>query len=368
MRNGFGVLRIAALVVCLCVLGASCRASVNDGRAADETHKSPGTAAERDTDTALQNPGVAPPPAAQTPAPTLAVAPTPAALAATSIPTAAPSPTATSTPAVTPTATPTVAPTHVPMPTPSPTPLVPVPRPGLADQVISPSSRVPIAAFRVVDDRLESFGVADALVDEGERIWARFVAIVPPERRQSVTVLFLWDNLRGGASVIRHWNLDEWQLSVDRAVTAEALDELLLHEFAHMLTLNLDEMSVVADTAACATVMVGSACAHSDSVIAAFHDRFWSEEVRALTAFLSTYEQRRQYFESNDTDFVTAYALTNVAEDLAESFVRFVVDDLPPPQVSPLDTVVMRKVRFLATRSGLIELRHDMRQNLGLGT
>jgi len=123
-----------------------------------------------------------------------------------------------------------------------------------------------------------------------------------------------------------------WTLTVNLASQAERDDYLrtLVHEYAHLLTLDDDQLDAFA--AACTTTRVQEGCLLEGSTLQRFFERFW-EPYAGLAPeadSVSQPENWHHYYDHAD-DFVTVYAAMNVVEDIAESFTEFVVRDRPSP-------------------------------------
>ncbi len=80
--------------------------------------------------------------------------------------------------------------------------------------------------------------------------------------------------------------------------------------------------------------------------------KFYSSE-------LESDEAMNQFYEKNKSKFITEYAMTNPEEDIAESFMRFIVDEKPKG-----DTMAEEKIRFFYQFDELVELRKEMREKL----
>ena len=179
--------------------------------------------------------------------------------------------------------------------------------------------------------------------------------------------------VRGGAAVAPlEGDPTLWLLSVDPADTSDAveLDYTLIHEFAHLLTLNnaqvpgIDEGDFFALEQAeqsCSTYFPGEGCANDDSYINLFVQRFWTDllaefgdlEQLGEDAYWDAVDQITQRYGDH---FVTEYAMTNPAEDMAETFSVFVLQDRPAGS-----TVAEQKVLFLYEFPELVTLRDEIR-------
>lgn len=164
-------------------------------------------------------------------------------------------------------------------------------------------------------------------------------------------------------------------LDTDGTVGGDAVVFTLVHEFAHVLSLNADQITfdpdldsedqdaVAAAAADCETHYLDEGCPLPDAYIQRFHETFWTDladyeaEVDALDEDASEEVIAAKYAEEPER-FVSEYAATNVAEDFAESFAYFVFEgpngDLERDE----------KVRFFEQFPEVVQIRDDI---LGAG-
>ncbi len=139
----------------------------------------------------------------------------------------------------------------------------------------------------------------------------------------------------------------------------------LIHEYAHILTLNHTQVEHVADGVQwieCerSYIIVDEGCAKPSSYITMFSNQFWSEELRDQ-AYQAAEENNSEdfaydLFDRQPNHFVTEYAATNEAEDIAESFSLFVLQDKPTGNL-----VKDQKILFFYAYPELVSLRNHMR-------
>ena len=237
-----------------------------------------------------------------------------------------------------------------------------------------------LAEFQVVDGQLVVTGsdVSSDNLAAYQAIWDRFVQLIPADEREMVALFELYSDGRDGilaAVAPLEGDPTLWLLSVDPADVgdAEELDATLIHEFAHLLTLNdsqvpgIDEADFFAlDRAeqSCSTYFPGEGCANADSYIHLFVERFWTnlldefgdlEELDDDAYWDAVDEITERYGDH----FVTEYAMTNPAEDIAETFAIFVLEDRPTG-----NTVAEQKLLFLYDFPELVTLRDEIRAGL----
>lgn len=162
------------------------------------------------------------------------------------------------------------------------------------------------------------------------------------------------------AYVITLDNPEEWALAANLATSEDPqlLIATLIHEYAHILTLRTDEMDPY--TGSCPTVDLDEGCAAEDSIIAAFEERFWEPYGSdAPEPWNVDADAAWEFYLDHEEDFVSDYAATNVAEDLAESFMTYVIEDSATG-----DSLAAQKLRFFDDYPEYVELREHIRAEL----
>ena len=218
------------------------------------------------------------------------------------------------------------------------------------------------ATFSVDGDRISATsGDADA-VAEGEAIWQRFVELIPADQR-AMLVGFEVIAERGGGGYVYPDEQDptKWHMGISPGLGADE-DWVLIHEFAHLLTLQAKEVPPSFDDGSCPTYHTGEGCSLKSSTMNEFVERFWprSQIDEIFTAQENgDWDALDAFYAEHQDDFVTDYATTNPAEDLAETFTVFVLNDRPTG-----DTIADQKVRFLWDDADMVELRERIRSAL----
>ncbi|MEM9610856.1 MAG: hypothetical protein AAGA99_25835 [Actinomycetota bacterium] len=227
-----------------------------------------------------------------------------------------------------------------------------------------PEDEQPLGAFPVDGDRLDVTGASSGEVArQASEIWDRFVEIIPADQRRMVSSFELVPEEFGGAYVYQDpADPRRWVLGVGLGLGGE-LDAVLIHEFAHLLTLQASELPPeTAGDPSCPTFDPGEGCALSDSTMAEFVARFWPQERLDEIAAIEEsedYDRWMEFYEEHQDEFVTDYAASNAVEDLAETFMVFVLEDRPTG-----DTIADDKVRFLWDDPELVALREEIRSRL----
>lgn len=148
-----------------------------------------------------------------------------------------------------------------------------------------------------------------------------------------------------------------WTLAINLAAMAgdqQLLFATLLHEYAHILSLAPGEFS--SGGGACPTVAIQEGCAAEDSYLWDFYDRFWAGYSDAPEVDNVDPDAAYDFYLSHEHDFVGDYAATNVSEDLAETFMTYVLESDWSTK-----TVVGQKLEFFNGYPELVELRDRIR-------
>jgi len=310
------------------------------------------------------------------------------------------------TPTPPPTPTATFTPTLTPSPSPTPTVFVfEASCPLVVDEIIedaiystgsssneqanSDEEITHLVYYSVVENELKTplfDSVKDDLEDEQEdraaheAIWNLFTSLIPADQRDFITGFSIFtDGYENYLAAVNQSDRDpfKWELNVDIADSLEKtnLTYTLLHEHGHLLTLNsvqvevslavhknpYDEEIYQSEVSVCPQYFTGEGCSNSNSYINQFFNRFWlnlyaewqviddeeDEDTRSnlLDDFYDTYEDQ----------FLTNYAPTSPAEDIAESWAFFVLS--PKPE---LNSITNEKILFFYEYPELVQLRAEI--------
>jgi hypothetical protein len=217
-----------------------------------------------------------------------------------------------------------------------------------------------------------------------QKAWELFTALIPVDQRQ---MLAEYQVITDGAGEIlavveqTPENPDRWILEIDIADMADTKNLVftLLHEFGHLLTLNSSQVPpdlkifkhpesdliYNQEVSACPNFFPGEGCSLPGSYLNNFFDRFWRglyEEWQTIDGIQN--DSRRQakldeFFQKYKDQFVDDYAVTDVTEDIAETWAYFLLS--PRPQG---DTIADQKLLFFYQYPELVQVREQILQNL----
>jgi len=153
----------------------------------------------------------------------------------------------------------------------------------------------------------------------------------------------------------------DWRYAVRESEVKEnprstASTELMIHEFAHIFS--LDQVFRDFDRqATCHPYFADGVCYSPDTYIGEFIATFWTN--RMLDDLVRVQEGGRftaeDFYEKYESEFVTDYAATDPAEDFAESFTSYVYGE-----IAPRGSIADQKIEFFDRFSYIRELAADI--------
>lgn len=204
-----------------------------------------------------------------------------------------------------------------------------------------------------------------------QRIWDYFVRIIPPENRSEITQYKIISdgtgNFNAQVYIEAKWDqnstTEKWTLLVDQAdfVNERQYTTTLLHEFGHMLTLNINQMDYSLTAENCPRYFKDPGCSKPNTYLQLFYDRFWAgiyDEWRAVSSSVDPTQVKidlKTFYDAHPKDFVSEYATTAAHEDIAESWMKFV---LAPKSAG--ETLAEKKVAFFYEFPELVQIRSEV--------
>jgi hypothetical protein len=126
---------------------------------------------------------------------------------------------------------------------------------------------------------------------------------------------------------------------------------ILTHEYGHILTLNkLKQIDTSTDLENCTELSLSEGCFHSQSILNQFSEAFYESDV-----------------VYNEPHFVTDYAKTNIAEDIAETFTYHVLQN-EIPSLTEESSGALQKMHLVGDHPDMSELRDKIRNGLSHAT
>ena len=177
-------------------------------------------------------------------------------------------------------------------------------------------------------------------------VWDDFVRVATPE--------FVASDITG-----YHTGDDPDSDNLAYAVDADLLLSTLVHEYAHLLSLGLDDVDPAAEQ--CDTEWSGAGCLLPDSDLERFAERFWEAYDDAPARDNVDADIAWEFYQAHESDFVSDYAATNASEDFAETFATYVLE----PDGSR-DSVIGEKYAFFDALPEYADARQRIRAEFGL--
>ena len=206
-------------------------------------------------------------------------------------------------------------------------------------------------------------------------VWNEIKKVVPENYRNYLIKMQVFTD--GADNTLAYMITDDlkpakWIISVDlidslnyKGEFTKDFTDTLIHEFMHLITLNESQMqqkpSLFGETY---TTDEGSL--KKDSYLNLFYEKFWKnyleyiDKIRRIN--LSDDDKlilTEDFYNEHKNDFVSEYAATNPEEDIAETFMYFVTENMPKT-----NTVRDQKIKFMYSFKELVEIRNYIRNNL----
>ena len=216
-----------------------------------------------------------------------------------------------------------------------------------------------------------------------EKAWQFFADIIPADQRTLITNFVIFtDGVSNSLGAVKQTDdPHNWMLEMDieDAKNFPDLSTTLIHEFAHLLTLN--DSQVVTDfevfnypddqqiydreAATCSTYFMFEGCSQPSSYINIFFDRFWPDIYAEWQAINTETDQDAldqklgNFYQEYADQFVSSYAVTSPEEDIAESFMYFIFK--PKPSGA---SIAEEKYLFFYDYPEMVGLRERILSNL----
>lgn len=232
------------------------------------------------------------------------------------------------------------------------------------------SEEVTLVTYRVEGDRIVRPEVAAVPADLAglqrdtqtqSEVWDYFVSFMPAEQREPIRQYVVFtdgvDNVVAGVDQLTE-DPATWALEVDIADSTDKVDltYTLLHEYAHALTLDEDQFAGSGDGGS--TYVSDGERTREDSYLNRFYQEFWVD-IYADWESAGEQDDMDGFYEAYSDQFLSDYAATDPVEDIAESWMYFVLA-MPPGG----DSTAGRKLLFFYNYPDQVELREKIRNGL----
>ncbi|CAG9614079.1 hypothetical protein BACCIP111899_03306 [Bacillus rhizoplanae] len=221
-------------------------------------------------------------------------------------------------------------------------------------------------------------------MDYHQTLWDMYSLLIPAKYREDIKEFDIvtdgYDNIV--AHVMQNAeNPEDWIISLDALDSNININEViktLIHETAHVLTLNstqipvdqkyikdvTEEKDISAYEAKCTALFLTEGCTKKDSYVNQFYEQFWKpiESEWKEKKVETNLEAQMQFFKEHEDKFVSEYATTNVAEDIADTFTAFILQD--SSKVKESKEVKYQKIAFFYQFPELVKMRAEVLSGL----
>lgn len=172
-------------------------------------------------------------------------------------------------------------------------------------------------------------------------------------------------------------DISKWVLEVD-VVDADQTNLIMttfLHEYAHLMTLEKEQMDMDKDVlfaddnyeihvtaAACKTYFVeGMGCVKGNSYLHHFYEQFWLHIIDEWREreIVTDEDEAELFYEDFEDEFVMDYAVTSPDEDIAEAWTYFIL--FPKPEGNK---IWEQKIAFFYEYPEKVKLRAEILSRL----
>lgn len=210
-------------------------------------------------------------------------------------------------------------------------------------------------------------------IDKHQKLWNKITSFLPKKYLKMIAIFEI--NTDGVDNTMAFVNEEDdtsstWRLAID---IKDALNEngefkkefinTVLHEFAHILTLNNEQMlSDTTETSNTYTIQEGSL--KPKAYLNLFYQKFWKEMMPDYHEMIENSEDQAKvdsFYEKYGKNFVTDYAMSNPAEDIAETYFHFILNKRPTG-----DSIIDKKINFFYQFPELVKQRNYIRTQLNM--
>lgn len=173
-------------------------------------------------------------------------------------------------------------------------------------------------------------------VEKHQEIWELLKKIIPANYMSKMSAFRIFageGNGTAGYVFQTKADLSQWEMgiAIDFAYEGGVLNadgelaHTIIHEFGHILTLDNTQVNASISESSCTNYFVGEGCAKEEAYINKLHSRHWADIAEEHSKLGEDQDKQEAFYEKYQERFVTNYASTNQAEDIAEVFAAFVI-------------------------------------------
>lgn len=194
-----------------------------------------------------------------------------------------------------------------------------------------------------------------------EKIWDEVRYILPnSDLKKFDKIFFATDGEYNELASVTPNNAEgsKWIINIDpvdvKNDERKLFYETILHEYFHYLSLNDNQVTYTYDYDMNNYCEEGMASKYK-SYINEFYNEFWKEIIDDRNIDKENY----YFYERHKESFVSEYASTDPAEDIAETFAYFVLNDKPSG-----NSVKDKKIKFFYQYDELVKLKKELQEKI----
>ncbi len=206
-------------------------------------------------------------------------------------------------------------------------------------------------------------------VAKHQAMWEHYIELIPSDARQQIVEFEVFhgeNEILGYVAPVDDSDLSRWRMGlaidvVDRLNSVDLQTDFaytIIHEVGHVLTLDNTQIDSGTGIGACGAFHIDEGCSTPGSYINEIYNIGWADIMPEFNQIENEDEIYDFYLKYQDR-FVSEYAATNPAEDIAEVFTVFVTSNQKPRG----NTIADQKVRAFYERPEMINLREEIRQS-----
>jgi hypothetical protein len=227
---------------------------------------------------------------------------------------------------------------------------------------------IKIKDFRVTGNNL----IFQQDIAKHNQIWRLIKKIVPSDQLTKMSEFMIYNGAPTGSAgyvTPKNSDLSKWQMGIainfayDRGFNNNGeLAYTIIHEFGHILSLNNTQLNASISQRDCVNYYPGEGCSKTNSYINETYQLYWKDIANEHESAQGSQNGQQMFYNMYSDRFVTKYASTNPAEDIAEVFATFVTQRNRPSG----NTVAEKKIILMYNRNELVAFRNHIRHNLNL--
>ncbi len=205
-------------------------------------------------------------------------------------------------------------------------------------------------------------------IQEHQRLWRLIKKIIPLNYRSKIGEFLIYNGTitdTFGLSEKINNDASKWRIGIAINYADDDQQKLIftiLHEFAHILTLNNDHIDTMVRESNCVNYFNNLGCSNNNSYINQFQSQFWTDIWSDyLVSKNGTQIEMLSFYNFYSDHFFLPNSAISPEEDIADVFATFVLRE----EGATGNSIAEQKIEFMYTYNELVSLRNYARTNLG---